>query len=138
MLRLLSAAFQGLCNLQMGRLLLELQSNYPDAAQHEGHKSVGYRHLLAHLMGSEWYTADWVTDWVAASYGVDGLPSEWFTEESIARGCPEIDDSEDNELPANLLKYVVKRNEQRWMQSRLTVSRCLSWCSYWFSGSVSA
>ena len=122
----------------MGRLLLELQEEYPDAKQHKGRKSEGYMALLQHLLGRNQYTHGWVTDWVAASYGVDGLPSEWFTEESIARGCPEIDDSEDNELPANLLKYVVKRNEQRWMQSRLTVSRCLSWCSYWFSGSVSA
>ena len=122
----------GLCNIQMGRLLLQLQEEYPDAKQHKGHRSEGYKALLKHLLGQKQYTCDWTQDWVKASYGVDGLPNEWFTEESVSMGYPEINDDEgdDGEFPTILFSTVLKKNDARWKQSRLQV-RCfdLPWCS---------
>jgi hypothetical protein len=108
----------------MGRLLLELQEEYPDAKQQKGRKSEGYMALLQHLLGRNQYTHGWVKDWVAASYGVDGLPSEWFTEESVSIGYPEID-YDDGELPTNLFNTVLKKNDARWKQSRLQVRFCV-------------
>jgi hypothetical protein len=110
-----TSAFQGLCNLQMSRLVDYLEGAYPDPKQHackDGHAAAGYQLLLQHLQGIHPYTAPFTSDWVATSYGVDGLPADWWTDD-------EKTELDEDDAPKNLLKVIKKKNDARWAQSRL-------------------
>jgi hypothetical protein len=106
-----SSAYQGLCNLQMNRLLGKIEAKYPERKQHKQGQPA-YDELLMYLQEEEQYTASFVKDWVFASHGPDGLPESWFDEDG------ELDE---DDAPNNLLVHVKKKNDARWAQSRLEI-----------------